>query len=646
MATFEELMGAAVNADKAGDTEAAQMLVDMARSLRPPEQGETPYPGLYQASEDAPLVPASADWEGRQGSARQVDRFGDTIRAATKAHRAATSAYARGVVDPSQSPTAQILPEWVPESVRDEVAMAGDIAGTAIGAAGTVYGFGAGLAGEMFGGSPTNEKKLARDPTMMGTVAAPELAGVSGAQIAAGKAARAAQQLDAPGTDLQRGARAADDMGITPSLGAGGKLRATTAATMEKVPFSGSVIAKDAVRFVDEVETAFNRTVRKLGEAGAAPEAGGALQAGLNSFVTNFKERSGALFSKVGEKIPNGTKIQANETAAAIREAIAPFEGTPKISQELGLNKWAALADDLESGNLTWRAALDLRSSIGESIGAISGPLAGMDKGKMKLAYSKLTEDLETAARAAGPDAEKAWKRANNYYRRGAERIQSSLDKTIKADSPERAFEAFVNMTKKDRASADSKRVFAIKASMPKEEWNNVAASIVDRMGRARPGAQGADGDTFSPAVFLTEWNKLSDEAKSALFPQEVRKEMNDLAAIADMAKGANAERNFSNTGTVVTGAGVGAGLANAPLTTGSILAGSFLSAKALTSPRMLRALNRHARGDAKLLRTIANGGSPLAQEARTILRMTAAESAAGDAANSVTQPIRRVAPQ
>jgi len=305
----------------------------------------------------------------------------------------------------------------------------------------------------------------------------------------------------------------------------------------------------------------------------------------------------------------------------------------------LGLDKWASMADGLDRG-LTWRAASDLRTSIGESIGKIKGPLADMDEGKLKLAYAKLTEDLEAAAKAAGPDAEKAWRRASNYYRRGAERIGTYLDKTITAQSPERAFEAFVAMTKKDRASADARRMYEIKASMPADQWGDLSATIIDRLGRAKSGAQNADGDAFSPAAFLTEWNKLSPEGKNLLLPSEVRSEMNKLAEVAAIAKEGGAERNFSNTGTIMTGAGVGAAATQAPVSTALFLGGSWASAKVLTNPMMLRALNKLARGDARQMKAIANRNGAFAQDARTILRITAADAAAtGPAANAATDP-------
>ena len=609
-------------------------------------------PSEPTARNDAPLTPTvdgrlyNAD-TGQISTPRAVrpqrDRFGDTTADAIEAPVAAFVGFGRGLLDTEQSPTRQALPEGMPEGIKRNVARAGDAGGAALTAAGSGLAFAAGTVGEMFGGSPTMERKLASDLLMMADVAAPELAGVSSTLAAASAAGRAARKLNASPTDLQRAARSADDLGITPSLGAGGKTRGMVAGAMEGIPSSGGTIRKDAARFVGEVERAFDDAVSRIGTPVSPLSAGEKLKSGVDQFVIKFRGKSKRLFDDVGTYLPDDAKISTPETVGAIREAIAPFKDNPEVIKQLGLDRWASIADDIETG-LSWRAASDLRSMIGESIGKMNGPMASMGDGRLKMAYAKLTDDLEAAAKAAGPDAEKAWRRAQNYYRRGAERIEKALDKTIKADSPERAFEAFTAMAKADRASSDARRMFQIKASIPRQEWNDVAASIIDRMGKAKPGAQDAGGDTFSPAVFLTEWNRLSDEAKSVLLSKNARKEMNQLAEVAELAKGANAERNMSRTGQVVVGAGIGGAAVQAPVSTAAFLGMSWASAKGMTNPTFLRALNRMARGDQRQIKAIANGNGPLARDAATILRLSAADTAINSGANSTSEPLIRSA--
>lgn len=610
MATFQELMSAAVNAENAGDTDAARQLVQMAQSMTNGGTSSSPAASAPDVAGTGDLAPSAYD-PSQNVATPQVDRFGDTIRAATEGPVAATKHYAGEVVNPENS-------------IGERALAAGQ---TALAGAGALYSLGAGTVGEVFGGSPTNEKKLARDLMMMGEVAAPELAGVSGSVRAAGRVAGAAQDISKTPTPRQEIARAADDLGIVPSLGATGKTSGQVAAALEKVPGVGKVLERDATRFVDDVETAFTSVRRGIGEARDAAGAGEALQGGIGKFVKRFEETSSRLYDRVDEFIPSDMKVEAPNTVSLVQDLTSEFADKPALMQQLGLNKFASLAGDIEGG-LSWKAIKDLRSSIGRAIGSKSGPLEGLDKAQLRQMYGQLTADMEAAAAQAGPKAKAAWDRANTYYAKGAERIQGALDKTIKADSPERAFEAFANMTKADRASSDVRRMRVIKKSMPKEDWNSVSASIVDRLGKAPSGQQNAAGDVFSPGRFLTEWNKMSDEAKSILLEPGARNQLDKLAKVSEGVKKANAERNFSNTGTVETWLAIvfGAG-ANLPATMGAVGAAN-LSARAMTSQRFLSAANRAARGDYKAMKAIANGGSPVAQDAKTILRLAAADAA------------------
>jgi hypothetical protein len=416
-----------------------------------------------------------------------------------------------------------------------------------------------------------------------------------------------------------------------------------TAATLEKVPGTGGVIAKDAERFVGEVEGVFNRIRSSVGAADGAQGAGEALQSGLRAFVADFRAKSSRLFDNVAEKIPAGTQVKLSNSEAVIADAKAAFAGNPQLAAKLKLNDWDGILAEASQNGIGWQAVRQLRTEIGNALGEARGSLADESRARLKRLYGALTEDMDAAAQSAGPEARSAWKRANNFYKRGAQRIEKDLDKAITADSPERAFEAFSAMTKKGSSQANAKRLYRIKSSMPDREWRTVSASIIDRLGRATDGAQNAAGDAFSPSTFLTKWNKMTPEARSVLLPPEARKEMTKLARVAESAKDARAERNFSNTGTVVTGATAGAGFATSPITTASILGGSWVSGKVLTSPAVLRALNKAARGDAKQLRAIAKGNSPYAEDAATILRLSAAEAAQGPQSANYDQPMQAV---
>jgi len=642
MATVDEILRSALAADKAGDKAAAAKLVSAARSLMPKQAGFDPA--------DAPAAPPVTDGytPGSMGNRPRPDRFGDTIKDATEGPLSAMGAFATGLADQSQSPSMQAMPSRVPRGARPMAAAVGDLGGLALSGAGTIYATGAGLAGEMFGGSPTGENQLARDLMMMGEVAAPELSGVSSATLGAGRAAKLAEKAAKPLTDAQDFRGAANRIGVTPSLGMSGKVGAMTAAGMEKLPLSAGVIAKDASRAVGQIERAFADSVGKVAAPSGPAMAGERLQSGLAGFVKSFKDRSSQLFAKVDQRMPKGMKVDIPNARQAITETKAAFAENPELAKKLGLGQWDAIMAEAEKNGIPWDGVKQLRTKIGEAIGSDRAVLSDEDIGRLKSLYGALTADMEAATKAAGNGAYGAWRAANSHYKRGAEHIEANIDGLITKDpknpvSAERAYEAFSNMTKADRASSDIVRMRKIKASLSEEDWRGLSSSIVDRMGRAPAGQQGTMGETFSASKFLTEWNKMTPEAKAMLLPYEVRQEFSDLAKVAERAKNANLERNHSNTGTVGGWVTLIFGSSTNPVATASALGGNYITAKALTSEVFLRAVNRAARGDAKSVEAMAKGSGPYAADAKAILTMMGA-TAAQTPANNPAQPAR-VAP-
>jgi hypothetical protein len=630
MATFQELMEAAGRAHKAGDANAARALVQAAKQM----QARSAAPQVSQPQTDtatgAPMAmqPPSLEAGALEPTPRRPDRFGDTIAAAVEDPVAATKFYAGRTMEEGRNPLQR----------------AGDAGMTALNALGSGVAFLAGTAGELVGGSPTNERRLARDLLMGSSVAVPELAGVSATTRTASGAANAAARLDAPATEIQAGARAADTLGITPSLGMTGKTGGMVAAGLEKVPFAADVVANDAARAVGEIEGAFKRIVGSVAEPRSAAGAGDTLITSATKFRDDFKVRAGRLFQEVGQKLPPGTRVEIPNTLQAAQEARQFFANNPELARTLGLNRWDAVLNEAATNGMTWQALADFRSAVGEGIGSIKGPLADQADGRLKSLYGTLTADMEAAARSAGPEAFRSWKRATNFYRAGAERIERALDQTINAKSPERAFEAFRALASEGTSRADITRMTQIKRSMPPDEWNVVSASIVDRLGRARAGAQNAEGDAFSPSTFLTEWNKLSPQAKAILMPSEARRELEQLARVAERAKAAGAERNFSNTGTIQVLLALGIGTMTDLGMAAGALGGSYVSAKAMTSERFLRAMNRAARGDMRDMERLANSRGPFAQDAATVMRMAGSQAAAtGEVANTNIRPLRAV---
>lgn len=624
MATLEEILQKAKNADAAGDTDAARRLVALAKGMA---GGTSPAP-VADKAEPPPVRGKPAE-------------FGDVTRDMTEGPIATAKQYGGALIGNNPSPSiaaidANPYTQRLPGFVKGAAGLAGDVVGGGLALAHTALAGGAGLIGDAVNtvsSDPRSGQRLANDVMGMVESSAGIAAPATFAETAALRGVSGALKAD---RIANSGKAAARDIGVTPSLGMSGKTGAMIAAGLEKVPGVGAVIQKDATRAVSEIEGAY----RKATSGAVSPaSAGEVLQGGLKAFIEKGKAAANIKYDEVARHLPPDTKVRLPNAATAIAETKKYFADNPELAKTLGLNSWDKIITEAAENGIPWQGLRQLRSKIGEGIGSIKGPLSGESDSRLKMLYGALSKDMEVAAKTAGGKAYDAWKTADSYYSGLSKRVERSLDATVNAKSPERAFEAFDALTKADRSSSDIYRVQQIKASMKPGDWNAVATSIAERMGKAKSGAQNASGDVFSPSSFLTEWNKLDPQARRILFKDDVRTELEKIAKVAEMVKSGNLERNASNTGTITASTALMAGLWNAPAATATAYGGLYVSAKAMTSPLFLRAINGAARGDAKAMEAMAKGRGPFADDARALLQMTAAETQGQSSANTTNPP-------
>ena len=442
----------------------------------------------------------------------------------------------------------------------------------------------------------------------------------------------------------QEAAQAAQDLGITPSLGMTGTAGSKAAAAGEQFAPTAGPIRRDAERVTSEIAGAANRIADKAGPGVTRFDAGTALQEGGETYVQGVRDTQSRLFKAVDNTIAPETTIAAPETVAFLDKEISALEGLPNIAQTLGNGKIAAWREDLASGNLTWQAARKLRSDIGEAVGKISGPNSDMAQGRLKAIYGRLSDDIRAAAEAAGPDAANAWNRAQTYTRVSEDRIRTAFGKILKADTPERAYSILTGYAAEGASGSNITALKRVMQSLPEDDRAVVAGTIVRRLGRASAGAQDAAGEAFSPATFLTNWNKMSPEARATIarngLDDGVADELTKLAKVAERYKESGADRNHSNTAGAMSQIALASGVIGAlfgggsPMAAAGIVAGAAganVSARFLTNPRVLHALNRAAAtGELTALKRIAEGQGvtpEIAMEAATILRLQAPEA-------------------
>lgn len=203
-----------------------------------------------------------------------------------------------------------------------------------------------------------------------------------------------------------------------------------------------------------------------------------------------------------------------------------------------------------QGGKVSWEDMKRLRSIVGEIVGNPSLASDGNAQAAMRRFYGALTADMEATATQAGPRALTEFRRANRYWRGRQGRVEDVLASVLGNEFGKGEAAAFEQINRwAQKQGGDFKRLSRTIRSLPREEADTVRASIISRMGEAKPGAQNADGLEFSPAEWTTQWNKLDKRAKAVLFPEaQHRQDLNDLALIFSNMKQAGKYANFSNT--------------------------------------------------------------------------------------------------
>lgn len=505
-----------------------------------------------------------------------------------------------------------------------------DVGLMALNTLGAAYTGGAGLLGDMFGGDRTQERKAARDFMLLGEVAVPELAG---APAAVTRLARKASPI----SQRQAVAQSAQDLGITPTLSMNNRTAGVLETTLANAPFSAGSINRAQDRTVSQMGDAFTQASERLGTPTTREGAGEALKSGAESFVNKFEEKSSKLYNQLDSEIGFNSFVTAPRSIAVLEEITKNASKYPEIDKFLKKPIFAKILRDLEvDGSLNalpYEALKDLRSTIGKSIGSFSGVMSDLDQGQLKKLYGALSQDLELAARSAGPKALNAYTRANNYYRAGQSRIENALKNVLKADTEKKAYNDIVAMTLEASPKGSTKKLLQLKKSLPQDQWSTVSATIIRKLGETPPQRSGAPDATdfaeFNPANFLTNWNKMDNSAKTVLLsgnaPASVKTELDKLAQVVEKFK-QRPVATGSAPANIMT-----AFLAGSIFDLGGALAlggGLFTGTRMLTSNVALKAINSATAGDFTKLRKLAREDSALGSEASTLLRLIAAETA------------------
>lgn len=416
-------------------------------------------------------------------------------------------------------------------------------------------------------------------------------------------------------------------LGATPSVGqaSGNRMVQGVENLLAGGPTSAGVMNRFATRQGEDIGEGLGRLANDLTPRASAERAGRAIEKGAETFAKNVNAQKRALYWQADRFIPESTPVGLSNTMQTVQKLTTPMPGAVETTGSLINPRIAALqqnlAADLQAGGgqIPYSALKRIRTDIGEQISDFSLSPETPTR-ELKQLYAALSRDMEAAAQSQGPQAVAAAKRANNYTRAAADRLEQVQRVIDKNGGGEAIYNAALSGTRDGGTT-----LRAVMQSLPQEGQKAVTSAVIKRMGLANPGAQDATGEAFSAATFLTNWNRVSPEAKRALFDRygkDFSRDVDRIARVADNVKsGSQVFANPSGTANRAAAMTYGAALVGslftggtAPLAAGGGIAN--LGARTLTNPNVVKWL---ARGTALPVGSIPGYLSAMAAEGQKL---------------------------
>lgn len=414
--------------------------------------------------------------------------------------------------------------------------------------------------------------------------------------------------------------RAADfaQAGVTPSAGgiSGSRGVQLGEVGLAASPGGAAVMAEAVERQVNDIARTTRGLARRYGQPGSPSESGRAVREAATAAMRRYDAQAERLYATaynmVGADRP--TPLQATDlylsdlrgrisNAPQLREAYARA-----LKEAEGIINGAPEADI--GGQVTrfmrFDALREQRTAIGRLLKdrSAQGPSASVQPELAKL-YGALTEDMHRIVAEAGPDAVRALRIAEANTRTFRTDVGPFLDQVLRQKSDDAVWRVVDRWSREDATALRRMR-----SALTNDEWNVLSATVLDRMGLSTPStgvgtavAEGAEAMTFSPATFITNWNRLSrnSDAKRLLFGgtqhQDLIPALDRLVRVVNNVQETARQANVSRTAQTAAQIGVigsagAAVFAGDPMALVSILGGGYVApyvtARLMTNPRFV----------------------------------------------------------
>jgi hypothetical protein len=242
----------------------------------------------------------------------------------------------------------------------------------------------------------------------------------------------------------------------------------------------------------------------------------------LAAYEDASKQVSNSMYDHAGT-LAGDTRLTTPRTINKIDNILARWREVP--GGVAGSGQLADLREQLDGGNWTVDGLRRLRTSFGDGIDSNNRTV----REAAKSIWPTLSQDITRGLQQRGlGDAAKAYRSADQNF---AQRLQNvDLVKNVIGDGTLSADQVAGRIQSMSRSDYDN-LAKAISVASP-DHQSAIRGALIDSLGKATAGTQDASGDRFSLNTFLTQWSKLSDQAKAATFSKQTTQDLNDLATL------------------------------------------------------------------------------------------------------------------
>lgn len=341
---------------------------------------------------------------------------------------------------------------------------------------------------------------------------------------------------------LTSGQAAIDDarrIAVDPTVGTvtGNRGMQIVENALSNTPGGAGVMQESAERAMRQMDEAAGRIATDLAGGGRPQSqqgAGTVIKNAAKGAATRFSDRRLQLDEALAQEIGPATMVSAPNVRQFVMKLEADIANAPEsrrpvlqkaldransILADIAPKRDPATGQVISGAGIPFKSLRQIRTDIGGDLERpdVSGYTPAAERALREL-YGAVRADIQQAAETAGPRAKQLLNIHDRYVRFNANVNLPTLQKIEDAGTDEQAFNFAMNAAKDGGSMLGN-----LRRSFKPEEWDVVASSVFSKMGRANPGQQeasaiGEAADDFSANTFLTNWSKLSPEAKKELF--------------------------------------------------------------------------------------------------------------------------------